>query len=67
MTTIKNLNSKLESKGLELVRDRYTKKITCYISTMRETRDQIYGMNLINQELGKSQKLSSITWMSYFN
>ena len=65
--TITNLNTKLESVGLELVRDRYTKKVSCYISTLSETKEQLYGMNIINQELNKSQKLSSITWLSYFN
>ncbi len=65
-TTIKTLNKKLERVNLELVRDKYTKKVNCFCTTLKQDKDQLEAMNIIRRELLSSQKLSDLTWMSYF-
>jgi len=64
--TINNLNKKLKRNNLELIRDKYTKEVNCFCTTLKQTKEQLEAMNIIRRELKKSQKLSDLTWMPYF-
>lgn len=64
--TINKLNKKLEKHNLELIKDKYSKKINCFCTTMTQTPEQLEAMRMIRQELRISQKLVDIIWLSYF-
>ena len=63
---LKELNKKLSNYELELVVDKYSKKIQCFCTTLKQNKEQLYNMNAINSEIRSAIILTDITHLPYF-
>jgi len=63
---LNELNKKLSFYNLELLSDKYSKKIKCFCTTLKQDKEQIYNMNAINSEIRTASCLTDFTYMPYF-
>lgn len=63
---LKELNKKLKNYNLELVIDKYSKKLQCFCTTLKQDTEQLYNMNAINSEIRVAKTLTDITHLPYF-
>lgn len=63
---LKELNKKLSGYSLELVADKYSKKLQCFCTTLKQDKEQLWNMNAINTEIRTAKVLTDITYLPYF-
>lgn len=63
---LKELNKKLSRYNLELVVDVYSKKIQCFCTTLKQDKEQLWNMDMINSEIRSAKVLTDFTYLPYF-